>query len=488
MDLIKRRNNQILKVGVLFLFVLGITHIFGGSNLRETFIAVGSTSLIIILLSVANRISVLTNYVMYFLTTSIVFVVFMITWFEQREVVIVDMFFFFIAIAVSSLYENWKNMLYTCAITTIAFMTLSVIKADFIYYEGFEKTNHIYIAIVFLIICIINVLQSKTTEKMKKDIEFKNKELEKERNATQSMLFRLKIGMKAIEGFNSTLKERIKEGKKKNESVDESSKGIEGVSKVIEKMMIDTKKHIEVINENFIEMNSNNDKMIDSVDEIGEKVQLSQGDISNLKEDFREISEKSGESVINSNEMLKKSREVGVIINTIEDITEQINLLALNASIEAARAGEHGRGFSVVAEEVKKLANESNVSTEEIGKILGELKGYSNKASDFSNELNIRISSGDKSLIKVAERFDDLLKKSEDVRVYSEKYIKKVKDIKEMMSSIIESVEGVGEITDENRERLDVLNRNINEMSEIYKHIEKDFEELHSNFEKMSQK
>jgi methyl-accepting chemotaxis protein len=78
--------------------------------------------------------------------------------------------------------------------------------------------------------------------------------------------------------------------------------------------------------------------------------------------------------------LAEQAQAIGEIIATVNDVAEQINLLSLNAAIEAARAGEHGRGFSVVAAEIKALADQSKKATTQVRQILGEIQKATNGA------------------------------------------------------------------------------------------------------------
>ncbi|MEN8904959.1 MAG: methyl-accepting chemotaxis protein [Clostridiales bacterium] len=164
-------------------------------------------------------------------------------------------------------------------------------------------------------------------------------------------------------------------------------------------------------------------------------------------------------------------KKIESIIELITNISEQTNLLALNAAIEAARAGEAGRGFSVIAEEIRKLANKSNDSTDNIIEILGDNKLKIKKTSEsFKSVENIVSLSSEKTKL-VENRIDNMILNIKDIVSKINKVNKAISKQSNSLEEITEYIELIAVNSNETTDETDKIFINIKEQLSIIEKI-----------------
>ena len=149
------------------------------------------------------------------------------------------------------------------------------------------------------------------------------------------------------------------------------------------------------------------------------------------------------------NSLGEKSDEIGKIVTIITEIAEQTNLLALNAAIEAARAGEQGKGFAVVADEVKKLAEQSRSAAGQISGLVGFIQNEVKKVITSMSEGSIEIKNGIDLVSESGENFNHIVKMIEEVSAQTQEVSAIFEQINASSHSIINIVERTAEISAE---------------------------------------
>ncbi|MEG0308395.1 MAG: methyl-accepting chemotaxis protein [Clostridium sp.] len=245
---------------------------------------------------------------------------------------------------------------------------------------------------------------------------------------------------------------------------------------------------IEEFNNKINGMISNVTLVNELSETIHKKAEISGQDTSKLIisiESF-EAGFKAFTKIINA--MNEKIGSVNNIVNVINSISEQTNLLALNAAIEAARAGESGRGFSVVAEEVRKLAEQSKESSVEISKLISgvvvENKNIIRSTEVMGTDIQLQKASIEKAIDSfgnIGKLIGEIIPKIKDVDISSNEIVEdkviiseKIENSTSISQELSATTEEIAASTEEFNSSVDEINNFAKQITELTEELEKE--------------
>jgi methyl-accepting chemotaxis protein len=185
-------------------------------------------------------------------------------------------------------------------------------------------------------------------------------------------------------------------------------------------------------------------------------------------------------------EMGKRSQEISVIVETIEDIASQTNLLALNAAIEAARAGEHGKGFAVVADEVRKLAERAGSATQEIESLVHEIQTTVKDAVFAMQEGSTEVDHGVKQANLAGQALSEILEAVEEVRSQVSGISDAALHMEQLSNELVNATDSVSVVVEENSVAMEKMTASASIVSNAIENIASITEENNAAVEEVS--
>lgn len=173
-----------------------------------------------------------------------------------------------------------------------------------------------------------------------------------------------------------------------------------------------------------------------------------------------------------------RSGEIGEIADVIREISDQTNLLALNAAIEAARAGEQGRGFAVVADEVRKLAERTGAATAQISQVIVSVKTETESAVASIEQIVPKVDSGARMSKQAADALREIREGARDTLVRLEDVVTSMKELSSASNSVATNMQEVAEMAERSSDEI----RSSAESSEKLKHSAEALEQLTAGF------
>lgn len=380
--------------------------------------------------------------------------------------------------AMSTLYFKDKIVIIYAIIMNISLMIFFIISPKGML--GGKAPIDQFIQILFVIDAIVVILYflTKWGEELVNSVVEKEKSTAELLEKLQSTMSQIEKSTKVLSGGISNCNENINitanSSKNISNAVEEIARGAGGQADNASNISVAAKNAVKVV----METSNMSDEMNKNIDEVNVVVKDGLGEMRNMLEQMNTVSRAMKSAYSTVDELKANISKINESLNLIVGISEQTNLLSLNASIEAARAGEAGKGFAVVASEVQKLADASGNAVKEISEIISTINQKSDETFKVVEEGNVAIKSGKDNVEKVCGNFEKLDKAFDKINSVMVKERELIEKIHSTFSAIENQITEVASVSQENAASTEEISAEVEEQSSKISNIKLSISEL----------
>lgn len=322
----------------------------------------------------------------------------------------------------------------------------------------------------------------RQTERLRLESETNKETIAQEKQQMQLVIEKMKENNIKLKTFSNQLNLNLDETKASSQQINASIYEISNSFDTQNESLLEITSNITNIDKSTQSASETSSEIVSFTQETSKKTDESKVEMNELDTKMNKIEIIVNDTVSMIGLLDHKMSEIMGIIDVLDGISSQTNLLALNASIEAARVGEAGRGFMVVADEVKKLAERSTVSTKDISAILNELRNYITSAVNKTQEGELAIVEGKRSVSLVKVSLDDINNNVKRVSSSFEKLDDLINTLKSTTTGIVKQTSNITAISEENMTSFNEIKYVMEEQTKQIEKISRDFKELDDSY------
>ncbi|MEK4663107.1 methyl-accepting chemotaxis protein [Priestia sp. FSL H7-0729] len=344
--------------------------------------------------------------------------------------------------------------------------------------DSVELIGNIVNVGLFALTGAILMLVSQLNQRLFHESEVRQSEVEQAKQRVETMLERVKESVEGLSRYTDQLKQKVDSTGSITHEVtlgfSEVAKGVEfqatSVAEISESLSVSDQhiKDVALYSQQMKELSAS----------MATSTQTGSVQMDQLNIQMQELYDTINTTANDMQKFNEESESMTLMLNSISDIASQTNLLALNAAIEAARAGEHGRGFAVVSEEVRKLAESSGQSASDISTILSRLKGQTQALTDRFERIRLSLQQGRDSVQTADEVFRTINSNSQHVLNQATDIEISSATMKESSTRVVNEVSEISSVTEQSSAATEEILASMEEQRNLTQKMVESFGEL----------